>query len=582
MKKILNLLLILVFIFVSSPVSLNAAAIPVTWDLVDDQMVVDVAKDVDGNIYGLVREGKAILVQDRKISKIYKYTDSGKELITSIEAKLDRIFISSNGDIWAFWKSKAMKTGEYGLFRYSNDSWTYADEETGFPVQAFNDITEYNNMIWVASNNGLITYNNTTQKFRHIKYNDFDPTITSDNYGHQSNIGHLTAFDNYLSFANTYNTYYTDGSQFYKFNKKVSGISSMEGIIVDGNDQFWNYDVISGGDIRMVNMANEKVYEFNTGDGLVEGEYSDAAIDNNGNPWFVAMNYDWDSDAPGNKKYRIEALLNHTCNGWNAYRGLEMIRYSRINRIIFDADNTLNILFATGHIYKLTIHDDNLDNVSCPTEPSSEEEITTTTGQQTSQPQVSASDMIEVISISNSDMWDNLKGKIILKVEDKGKAYYVHPDKQEAYFLGSPGQAFKVMREKGVGISNANIHKIRTNLKVMSGVDTDGDGLSDMIEDALGTDKNNRDTDGDSYDDKSEVDGGFNPKMKGVRMGHDEKFSKNQRGKILLQVENHGEAWYINPKDNQRHFLGRPADAYQVMRSLSLGISNSDFNRLTQ
>ena len=50
------------------------------------------------------------------------------------------------------------------------------------------------------------------------------------------------------------------------------------------------------------------------------------------------------------------------------------------------------------------------------------------------------------------------------------------------------------------------------------------------------------------------------------------------RGRILLQVESHGEAWYVNPVNNQRYYLGRPDDAYAIMRSLGLGISNADFN----
>jgi len=50
------------------------------------------------------------------------------------------------------------------------------------------------------------------------------------------------------------------------------------------------------------------------------------------------------------------------------------------------------------------------------------------------------------------------------------------------------------------------------------------------------------------------------------------------RGRILLQVESHGEAWYVNPVNNQRYYLGRPSDAYALMRSLGLGISNADFN----
>jgi hypothetical protein len=49
-------------------------------------------------------------------------------------------------------------------------------------------------------------------------------------------------------------------------------------------------------------------------------------------------------------------------------------------------------------------------------------------------------------------------------------------------------------------------------------------------------------------------------------------------GKIFLQVEAHGEAWYVNPLDAHRYFLGRPDDAFAVMRAFGLGVSNRDFS----
>ena len=47
-------------------------------------------------------------------------------------------------------------------------------------------------------------------------------------------------------------------------------------------------------------------------------------------------------------------------------------------------------------------------------------------------------------------------------------------------------------------------------------------------------------------------------------------------GMILLQVEQNGEAWYVDPATLTRYSLGRPDDAFDVMRSLGLGISNAD------
>jgi len=41
-------------------------------------------------------------------------------------------------------------------------------------------------------------------------------------------------------------------------------------------------------------------------------------------------------------------------------------------------------------------------------------------------------------------------------------------------------------------------------------------------------------------------------------------------------VESHGEAWYVYPIDGLRYYLGRPDDAFSIMRQLGLGITNKD------
>lgn len=55
---------------------------------------------------------------------------------------------------------------------------------------------------------------------------------------------------------------------------------------------------------------------------------------------------------------------------------------------------------------------------------------------------------------------DRLLGKIIIDTGDKGKAYYINSKDKKAYYLGKPGDAFKIIRKFGIGISNANIRKI--------------------------------------------------------------------------------------------------------------------------
>lgn len=48
----------------------------------------------------------------------------------------------------------------------------------------------------------------------------------------------------------------------------------------------------------------------------------------------------------------------------------------------------------------------------------------------------------------------------------------------------------------------------------------------------------------------------------------------NRLGYILLQVEKNGEAWYVYPSDGNRYYLGRPDDAFVIMKKLSLGATH--------
>ncbi len=48
------------------------------------------------------------------------------------------------------------------------------------------------------------------------------------------------------------------------------------------------------------------------------------------------------------------------------------------------------------------------------------------------------------------------------------------------------------------------------------------------------------------------------------------------QGYVLLQVEQHGEAWYVNPADGFRYYMKDGATAYEMMRAFGLGITNAD------
>jgi hypothetical protein len=114
-----------------------------------------------------------------------------------------------------------------------------------------------------------------------------------------------------------------------------------------------------------------------------------------------------------------------------------------------------------------------------------------------------------------------LKGTIVLQVESHGEAYYINPDNEKRYALGRPADAFQVMRELGLGVTHAFVTQ---------------------------------------YQGKA--------------------FPDHVVGKILLDVGDFGKAYYIYPKNKRAYYLGRPADAYRMMRELGLGISNRDLENI--
>ncbi|MFH1523198.1 MAG: hypothetical protein ABIE43_05285 [Patescibacteria group bacterium] len=185
----------------------------------------------------------------------------------------------------------------------------------------------------------------------------------------------------------------------------------------------------------------------------------------------------------------------------------------------------------------------------------------------------------DISGIRDKNLYNRLKGKIMLKVEDEGKAYYINPQKETIHYLGKPNDALGVIRSQGVGITNDNLEKLEISLVNLTGIDSDEDGLPDMLEDAIGTEKSKADTDGDGYNDKEEFENGYHPNKMG-KLELNSSFADSQKGKIFLQIESRGEAWYVNPADGKRYFLGRPADAFNVMRNLGVGISNNDFDKL--
>lgn len=188
-------------------------------------------------------------------------------------------------------------------------------------------------------------------------------------------------------------------------------------------------------------------------------------------------------------------------NGWLnnsvAYNYNNNNNYSRVSAMLEDIDlNTLDSfgLFVAGD----------------------EANIKTATESQI----VIAEEKKLITKIDNS-LSKRMNGSILLQVEKNGEGWYVNPDNKKKYYLGRPADAFNIMRNLGLGIKHSELTKYLNS-----------------------------------------------------------KFSSKLSGKILLDVEQNGEAYYVNPKNLKGYFLNRPADAFKVMRDLGLGITNADIRKI--
>jgi len=139
--------------------------------------------------------------------------------------------------------------------------------------------------------------------------------------------------------------------------------------------------------------------------------------------------------------------------------------------------------------------------------------------------------------------------------------------------LGSSNAAvYSFLITSAIGTSARELAKIPlADYNLAGAPDTDNDGLSDLVEDILGTDKTKADTDGDTFKDKEELLNGYDPLIAGKtgRLPLDSAFVQKNKGNFLMQVEQKNEVWYVSPKDGKRYFLGRPGEVLQALQKLN-------------
>ena len=142
-----------------------------------------------------------------------------------------------------------------------------------------------------------------------------------------------------------------------------------------------------------------------------------------------------------------------------------------------------------------------------------------------------------VPSLYDAKLQTRLKGSILLQTEEHGEAWYVNPSDSLRYYMANGAVAYQMMRSFSLGISDSDLATIPSVAN------------TDEMNAAKSVCKTN-------------------------------KTANRLRGYILLQVEQHGEAWYIDPDTCNRIYMKDGDVAYEIMRYLSLGITNTDLTKL--
>lgn len=128
---------------------------------------------------------------------------------------------------------------------------------------------------------------------------------------------------------------------------------------------------------------------------------------------------------------------------------------------------------------------------------------------------------------------ERMYGRMLLDVEGNGEVYYVDPVTGGKEYLSDGAAAHRLLRNRALGINEDNFGKL-----IM----------------------------GETREDESVCDSSY--------------LGKRLRGRIVIRVEENGEAYWIYPENCRAYYVGTFEAAYELMKQMSLGITKANLAKI--
>ena len=170
-------------------------------------------------------------------------------------------------------------------------------------------------------------------------------------------------------------------------------------------------------------------------------------------------------------------------------------------------------------------------------------------------------------------------GGIIRKYESPDELWYVNKSDLKRYYLNNKDTFYNILSKFFIKIDNKELNNIPVFIDINYGKDTDKDGISDVLEKKIGTKYNQKDSDGDGYDDYTEIKNDYSPlNKKVVKMQFDSSKIENNLNDFF--ITNTNDVWYINKNDKKRYYIGNTNDKnsmFNVLKIMTKVLSYENF-----